>query len=184
MKKLAVIVPGWQFGIQFFESIIAQHIPTGWEVDYFIIAHRMPEDKETIQEKEAIRKEWIFLDNGRHHKRILPRISFGFYTKELIDMMGGDMKFMFEDLMTRKGEKSSPNGIMGLNEWNIPAGRFFHFLEQNNLLDRMAYLSNTKRVSAYCLEGERGYVSHTNAGGQERYLNHVITQLKAIGLAQ
>ena len=290
MKKLAVIVPGWHFGKQFFDAIMSQNSPSGWEIDYFIVAHRMPDDKETVEEKEDIRnydgndalklidkdlystpvtldelteagwqftlednapgdsvfnqwrdrytgdydmyfiahddnyilsqdlfvdvlenkidlyrldtdtynpktrtcghvldttrKEWLFLDNGWHHRRILPRISFGFYTKELIDMMGGDMKFMFEDLMTRKGEKSSPKGIMGLNEWNIPAGRFFHFLEENNLLDRMAYLSNTKRVSAYCLEGERGYISHINAGGQERYLHHVISQLKSIGLAQ
>lgn len=290
MKKLAVIIPGWHYSIQFFDAIMAQHTPKDWEIDYFIMGHRMPDDKETIDEKEEIRKytgnstlkiidrdlyntpvtldqltsdgwqfsleenypadavfnqwrkkytgeydmyfishddnyilsqnlfvdvlenkidlyrldvdtydpktrtcnhvldttrkEWLFLDNGWHHRRILPRFSFGFYTKELIDMMGGDMEFMVEGLTTRKGEKSSPTHIMGLNEWNLPAGRYFHFLEQNNLLGRMAYLSNTKRVSNYCLEGERGFISHVDAGGQERYLEHVMSRLKSVGIIQ
>ena len=104
--------------------------------------------------------------------------------KELIDIMGGDMEFMVEGLTTRKGEKSSPTHIMGLNEWNLPAGRYFHFLEQNNLLDKMAYLSNTKRVSNYCLEGERGFISHVDGGGQERYLEHIMSRLKTVGIIQ
>ena len=286
IKKLAVIIPGWHYSVKFYDAIMAQTKPNGWEIDYFIIGHRMPDDIETITEKEDIRnyegtdilklidkdmyhtpvtldqltsagwqftleencsgeasfnqwrdrytgdydmyfvsdednyilstnlftdvlenkidlyrlkldtlndkgdrcdcfldttrEDWLFLDNGWHHHRIYPRISFGFYTKELMDMFGGNTKFMFEGMMTRKGEKSSPVGIMELNDWNNAPGRFLNFLQDNNLLGRLAYLSNTKRVSRYCLEGERGLISHINGGGQERYRAHAIAQLNSI----
>ena len=131
---------------------------------------------------DSTREDWLFLDNGWHHHRIYPRISFGFYTKELMDMFGGNTKFMFEGMMTRAGVKSSPVGIMELNDWNNAPGRFLNFLQDNNLLGRIAYLSNTKRVSNYCLEGERGLISHAEGGGQERYRAHVMQQLQNSGL--
>ena len=55
MKRLAVIVPGWHYGIQFYDAIIAQTKPKGWEIDYFIIGHRMPDDDEVVSEKESVR---------------------------------------------------------------------------------------------------------------------------------
>jgi len=287
-KKLAVIIPGWHYSIKFYDAIMAQVKPIGWEIDYFIIGHRMPGDNETIQEKEdcrsyngnnvlklidkdmyhtpvtleqltsagwqftleencsgeaafnqwrdrytgdydmyfisdednyilsdrlfadvlenkidlyrldlntlnekgdecksfldTSRKEWLLLENGWHHRRIYPRLSFGFYTKKLMDMFGGNTKFMFEGLMTRAGEKSSPTAIMELNDWNNAIGRCLNFLQENKVLDGLAYLSNTKRVSKYCLEGERGRISNMNGGGQERYLSHVMAQLKSSGI--
>ena len=97
-------------------------------------------------------------------------------------MMGGNTKFLFEGLMTRKGKKSTPTNHMESNEWNTPPGRFLNFLQDNNILDGLAYLTNTKRVSNYCLEGERGYIHYAKAGGQERYLSHLTAQLKASGI--
>ena len=35
-------------------------------------------------------------------------------------------------------------------------------------------------LSRYCLEGERGLISHINGGGQERYRAHAIAQLNSI----
>ena len=288
IKKLAVIIPGWHYSVKFYDAIMAQTKPKGWEIDYFIIGHRMPDDIETITEKEDIRnyegtdilklidkdmyhtpvtldqltsagwqftleencsgeasfnqwrdrytgdydmyfisdednyilsadlftdvlenkidlyrldldtfnskaytcdsvldpsrRKWLYLENGWPHRRIFPRMSFGFYTKELMDIFGGNTKFMFEGIMTRVGEKSSPVGIMGLNDWNNAVGRFFRFLQENNILDGLAYLSNTKRVSKYCLEGERGCVSNMNAGGNERYLPYIKAQLESSGI--
>ena len=52
MKKLAVVVSGWHFPINFYQQIIQQTIPLGWEVDYFCVSHRDPliakEEKEVI----------------------------------------------------------------------------------------------------------------------------------------
>ena len=42
MKKLAVVVSGWHFPINFYQQINQQVIPTGWEVDYFCVSHRDP----------------------------------------------------------------------------------------------------------------------------------------------
>mgnify|MGYP003645288860 CR=1 FL=1 len=287
-KRLAVIIPGWHYSIKFYDAIMAQTTPKGWEIDYFIVGHRMPDDTETISEKDPVRNyngnnflqlmdkdmyhipvtldhltstgwqfsleencsgdavfnqwrarysgeydmyftsdddnyilstelfadvlenkidlyrldletlnekkdvsnavldtsrsSWLYLENGWNHNRIYPRMSFAFYTKEIIDMLGGNTEFLFEGLMTRKGEKSTPTTHMESNEWNTPPGRFLNFFQDNNILDGLAYLTNTKRVSKYCIEGERGYVSYAKAGGQERYLPHLTAQLKASGI--
>ena len=55
MKKIAVITLGWHFSSHFYENMPKQLVPKGWEVDYFCIAHRLPEDENTINEKEDIR---------------------------------------------------------------------------------------------------------------------------------
>ena len=55
MKKLAVVVSGWHFPINFYQQINQQVIPTGWEVDYFCVSHRDPsiarEEKKNILTK-------------------------------------------------------------------------------------------------------------------------------------
>ena len=55
MKKIAILATGWHFSSHFYEHMPKQIIPEGWEVDYFCIAHRKPEDKNTIEEKNNIR---------------------------------------------------------------------------------------------------------------------------------
>ena len=47
MKKIAILATGWHFSSHFYEHMPKQIIPEGWEVDYFCIAHRKPEDKNT-----------------------------------------------------------------------------------------------------------------------------------------
>ena len=32
-----------------------QVVPDGWEVDYYCVAHRLPEDENTIKEKDKFR---------------------------------------------------------------------------------------------------------------------------------
>lgn len=55
MKKIAVITLGWHFSSHFYEKMTKQLVPIGWEIDYFCVAHRSPEDSNTINEKENIR---------------------------------------------------------------------------------------------------------------------------------
>jgi len=55
LNKILVIATGWHFSSHFYENMINQKTPEKWEVDYFCVAHRHPEDNNVIKEKETIR---------------------------------------------------------------------------------------------------------------------------------
>ena len=127
---------------------------------------------------------WLFLDNGYSEnipKAFTPRGSVSFYKKELIDLLPSN-KFSMEGVsLIREGKTNSP-GHMELNSWNTNAGNFRDFLygaKDLELVDKTRWLSNTKRVSKYCIEGERGFISNHNAG--EGYINNLQNQLKELG---
>ena len=271
--------------------MIKQVVPDGWAVDYFCVAHRLPEDDNTVKEKEDVRhlaggnfldeldqmmyeypittqqigrlgwhfmkeentvgdmecfnqwserfdykdydfilvthddnlilsdqlfvdiidgvevykpieesrygahqfniesvkldNDWMFLDNGYNEslpKAFTPRGSFSFYKKELIDMLPDNKFNMYENggygIVNRSGETASV-GYDGIKAWNTHAGTFRDFLYEGNLVDSTRWLSDMKRVSKYCIEGERGFVSNCRAG--ENYLVNVQKQLKDLG---
>ena len=53
-NKLAVIICGWHYSHKLYEDIISQKIPKGWQVDFFVISHRHPENENVIKEKENV----------------------------------------------------------------------------------------------------------------------------------
>lgn len=114
--------------------------------------------------------DWMFLDNGYSEyipKAFTPRGSFSFYTKELIDLLP-DHKFPMDGItLTRVGETKSGD-YSELTSWNTNAGNFRNFLYEDSLVEKTRWLSNTKRVSKYCIEGERGFV-HNNNSGETHY---------------
>ena len=55
MNKLAIIVCGWHYAYKYYEDMASQKIPKNWEVDFFVISHRHPENKNTIEEKQEVR---------------------------------------------------------------------------------------------------------------------------------
>ena len=290
MKKILVIATGWHFSSHFYEKMVQQIVPDGWKIDYYCVAHRTPEDENTIKEKDGVRNlvdghfldeldqmmyshpitteeiesfgwkfmleentvgdmecfnqwsehydyrdydfvlithddnlilsdelfvdivsgvevykpiedsrygahqfntksvklnnDWMFLDNGNTEslpKAFTPRGSFSFYRKELIDMLPDNKFNMYENggygIVYRHGETSSI-GYDGIKAWNTHAGTFRDFLYEGNLVDSTRWLSDMKRVSKYCIEGERGFVSNHRAG--ENYLNNVQKQLKEL----
>ena len=73
-------------------------------------------------------------------------------------MLGGNFKVDNIDLM-RVGNKQTPDSHDDLSDWNQVTKNFIQFMEKNNLLDRMYRLSDLYRISDYCIECERGYVS-------------------------
>tara|TARA_R100000231_G_scaffold51750_1_gene43606 strand:+ start:2742 stop:3644 length:903 start_codon:yes stop_codon:yes gene_type:complete len=298
MKKILVLATGWHFSSHFYENMSKQIIPDGWEVDYFCVAHREPEDKNTINEKERVRNkscgnfledldkrmyeypitkkqiedfgwkfmleentigdmevfnqwsdkynysdydiicithddnfilsdkifidmlsedlklykpiidsrygsnghqfktelvsndnDWYFLDNGYTEsipKAFTPRGSFSFYKKELIDLLPNNKFNMYESggrgIVTRVGKTNSV-GHDGISAWNTHAGTFRDFLYDGlgdlSLVDKTRWFSNTKRVSKYCIEGERGFISNQNAG--ENYIHNLKIQLQEMG---
>ena len=296
MNKILVIATGWHFSSHFYENMAKQIVPDGWEVDYFCVAHRLPEDENAINEKNHIRKndaenflseldllmyeniitkenienfgwefmleentvgdmecfnqwsehydykdydiicithddnlilsdkifldivdpslplykpikesrvgrdqfktqlvvndnDWYFLDNGYSEglpKAFTPRGSFSFYKRELIDLLPNNKFNMSEDgglgIVERPGKTNSV-GYEGIKAWNTHAGTFRDFLYGGlgdlELVDKTRWLSNTKRVSKYCVEGERGFVSNETA--KENYVDNLIKQLGDLG---
>tara|TARA_Y100000114_G_C11716664_1_gene306342 strand:+ start:186 stop:1073 length:888 start_codon:yes stop_codon:yes gene_type:complete len=122
--------------------------------------------------------EWDFLDNGYSEyipKAFTPRGSFSFYSKRLVQKLPDNKFNMYEKgghgILNRVGLTNSV-GHSGITHWNTHAGTFRDFLYDNNFVDKTRWISNTKRVSKYCIEGERGFVSNNNAG-ESHYKNAV-----------
>ena len=298
MKKILVLATGWHFSSHFYEKMAVQKVPEGWEIDYFCIAHRPPENEHTISEKEHLRQMdnsqywqesdtfltqldtmmyeypitteqiescgwkyiledntvgdmegfnqwsekddykyydfvlithvdnlilsdelftdivennimvykpipesksghrfeveevsisdgWFFIDNGYNKdipKAFEPRGSFSLYKKELIDMLPNNKFDMYQEggrgIVTRVGETKSI-GHEGISAWNAHAGTFREFLYDGGLVDKTRYFSLTKRVSKYCIEGERGFIHNSRADGQS-YVKDVFDKMKEL----
>jgi hypothetical protein len=121
-------------------------------------------------------QDWMFLDNGYSEyipKAFTPRGSFSFYRKSLIDLLPNHKFPMHDITVTRENEVTSGN-YNTIAAWNTNAGNFRNFLYQDSLVDRTRWLSNTKRVSKYCIEGERGFI-HNNQSGELHYESAVKT---------
>ena len=118
--------------------------------------------------------DWMFLDNGYSEyipKAYTPRGSFSFYTKELINLLPNN-KFPMDNIsLTRVGLTNSVE-YKDLTEWNTNAGNFRNFLYEDSLVEKTRWLSETKRVSKYCIEGERGFI-HNNNSNEFHYENAV-----------
>ena len=50
-----MVATGWHFSSHFYEEMIKQEVPKGWKIDYYCVAHRAPEDDNTISEKDGVR---------------------------------------------------------------------------------------------------------------------------------
>ena len=56
MNKILVIATGWHFSSHFYENMGKQIVPESWEIDYFCVAHRSPENENTINQFTALPK--------------------------------------------------------------------------------------------------------------------------------
>ena len=101
---------------------------------------------------------WLYIGNGWDAGYYNPRGSFGFFKTELLEKLGGNFKIDNIDLI-RTGENTTPEDHDALSDWNWCTKNFTKFMEDNNFLDRMYRLSRNYRVSDYCIECERGFVS-------------------------
>ena len=300
-QKLAVVVSGWHFPIKFYEQIKAQKIPENWEIDYFCVAHRIPDDVEEEKAKiisqlgdgdletldkilytntvsvewlsnngwiytlepnncgdwavtnqwleknpnykeydtlllthddnfiigdelflnvlenrfetlfrndysmndlpefrhakpgdysEASADDWLILSNAIVNNTGKVRGSFDFFKTSLIETMGGDFD-MNGVTLDRTGKDDNmgmeyygggyPEGGLSMKDWEKPIQNFHGFMIENNLLDKIRYLSPTYRISNYCLEGERGLLSN-RATPQGSIYYSTFQQFKDAGL--
>ena len=56
-NRILVLATGWHFSSHFYENMSKQLVPNNWEVDYYCVAHRLPDDENTITEKEQVRNK-------------------------------------------------------------------------------------------------------------------------------
>ncbi len=244
IKKLAIVAGGWHFPLHFYESLLKQDIPEGWQVDYFCVSHRDP--KYSAEEKlgnipsEGIRGEldnilykeiasagliqnlgwnykeypntigdwgftnqWLqehdynnyellllthddnliinnrlFVDTilDKNYKKWdicanstgMPpgwiRGSFEFFKPRVLKLLGGSFDLSLVTL-TREGEIYSPTDKDDLYDWNNTVNPLMDLINDKGL--SVAYMSPCYRVSAYCIEGERGYISRTHGQNTE-----------------
>jgi hypothetical protein len=121
---------------------------------------------------------WLFLDNGYSEyipKAFTPRGSFSFYKRELIDMLPNN-KFPMEGITVTRENQIQSGTYHDIVQWNMNAGNFRNFLYELNLIDATRWLSNTKRVSKYCIEGERGFIRNNNSN-ESHYIQSVLKMI-------
>ena len=170
------------------KEIFLDIVDTNTELYKPIKESRVGRDKFNI-ELVKNNNDWYFLDNGYSEdipKAFTPRGSFSFYKKELIDLLPNNKFNMSEDgglgIVNREGKTDSV-GYEGIKAWNAHAGTFRDFLYSGlgelELVNKTRWFSNMKRVSKYCVEGERGFVSNEHA--KENYVNNLTKQLGELG---
>jgi hypothetical protein len=117
-------------------------------------------------------EDWLILTNTTGHaqrrlrrwlhlpKELALRGSFEFYTREMLDYMGGKFD-LSETKLTREGETTSYMTFGELSEWNTVMWPLQRLIENKKLQSRIKAMSPYYRMSRYCLEGERGFISKT-----------------------
>lgn len=132
-------------------------------------------------------EDWLILTNstGNAQRRLrqwlnLPkpfglRGSFEFFTKEMMDKLGGSFD-LSRTTLTREGQFTTTLDMKELTDWNQNDKPLRDLIIKNNLLPKVKSLSPFYRMSTYCLEGERGYIFKTewsNTAEEEKGLDMV-----------
>lgn len=104
-------------------------------------------------------KDWDILTNSPGMPEGYIRGSFEFFKKSTIRQLGG--KFDLSEVsLDRTGITTASEDIRELYDWNAGGNPTNYKILQLGL--KVGYLSPAYRVSAYCIEGERGYISNTH----------------------
>lgn len=108
--------------------------------------------------------EWEILANSLGMPRGNLRGSCEFFTKSVLKKMGGKFD-LSETTLTRVGKTTATDNIEELYDWNTTVTPTARFIEENKIL--VGFMSPSYRVSAYCIEGERGYIEYTHGANTE-----------------
>ncbi|NBV76662.1 hypothetical protein EBR66_00635 [bacterium] len=142
---------------------------------------------ESIFEKILPQDDWLIMTNstGSAQRRLrewlyLPkpfsaRGSFEFFTREMMDLLGGSFDLSRTNV-TRVGQFGSPADFREISEWNENDRAIKDFVDSHGLTSRVKALSRYYRMSIYCLEGERGFIHRTeksNTAEEERGLDAI-----------
>jgi len=133
--------------------------------------------KDIIEDKAY--DEWEILCNSTGMPQGSIRGSCEFFKKSLLDKLGGKFD-LSETTLTREGKTTASEDTTELFDWNSTVYPLARFIEKEKI--SVGYLSPSYRVSAYVIEGERGYISNThgiNTDSEEEGLkflkdNHIL----------
>jgi len=104
-------------------------------------------------------KDWEILCNSAGMPKGSIRGSCEFFKPSLLEKIGGKFD-LSETTLTREGKTTATENIEELYDWNNGVYPLARFIEANDI--RVGFLSPAYRVSAYCIEGERGYIGNTH----------------------
>jgi hypothetical protein len=103
--------------------------------------------------------EWEILANSLGMPQGNLRGSCEFFKPSLIKKMGGKFD-LSETTLTREGQTTATESLVELNDWNSTVYPMTKFIEENDI--KVGFMSPSYRISAYCIEGERGYIGNTH----------------------
>ncbi len=109
-------------------------------------------------------KKWDILTNSSGMPYGSIRGSFEFFKPKVLRLMGGKFDLSTVEL-TREGKTDNPESLEALYDWNNIVYPLNQLIEKHGL--KTAMLSPAYRVSAYCIEGERGYISRTHGSNTQ-----------------
>lgn len=116
---------------------------------------------------------WLIVTNSEGNtQRFLRRLfllkkplnirgSFEFFRKEILEIMGGKFD-LSQTTLTREGKYTTDDNFTEISNWNSTVYPLIKFIKKNKLTNKVKSLSKFYRVSKYCIEGERGYISHSD----------------------
>jgi uncharacterized protein (DUF1330 family) len=110
-------------------------------------------------------KDWEILCNSLGAPEGWVRGSCEFFKPSLLEKMGGKFD-LSETTLTREGETNATENIHELYDWNTTVNPLMKFIDKEKI--KVGYMSPAYRVSAFCIEGERGYISNTHGGNTAR----------------
>jgi hypothetical protein len=125
--------------------------------DNFILKDTFLKDVANNQE------EWLILSNSNGVPAGWLRGSCEFFKKEMLDKMNGKFD-LSKTKLNREGKTDNPADKNALNDWNTTVYPLMKFIADNNI--PVFFLSDTYRVSPYCIEGERGWIHYTQGLGK------------------
>jgi hypothetical protein len=102
--------------------------------------------------------DWEILSNSCGAPAGWLRGSCEFFKPSLLDKIGGKFDLSLVNL-NRTNKFYGSQDIAELSDWNNTVIPLMNFIRQNNI--KVKYTSDFYRMSKYCLEGERGFISNT-----------------------
>ena len=125
--------------------------------------------------------EWCHLAAGIQEDTMVPRMSFTFLDKKLLDEVKDKLDYITTVAvdLDRTGETNTlydttdgkQISTSALVSWNAPCRTFVQWMRDNNYVDRSVRLSPYYRVTKYFIEGERGFMWTYN--DEKSILDHI-----------
>ena len=112
--------------------------------------------------------DWKHLAGGQIENTLVPRTSFTFLDRELLDKLMLDLeRISTADVdLDRTGKTDTLYDVSddkqvstsALVSWNSPGRSFVTWMRNNDFIDKSVRLSPYYRVTKYFIEGERGFM--------------------------